>query len=231
MPATWLTTAVNARGTDAAPDPNNAFDAALSAAVYLCGNGRDLTQSAQLAGALLAYNHSDAYVQQVEASIAEYDALASVTSTVPATGRAAIVLRAAKAQFGVPYSWGGGNTAGPTRGQCCSPGGQDGSRITGFDCSGLTLYAYAQAGIALPRTAAEQAGIGRRIPASAGLGALRPGDLIFYGHMPGDDASIYHVAIYAGSGMQIAAPRPGEGVTEQPVDVNSSTYAGGAQLF
>jgi cell wall-associated NlpC family hydrolase len=231
MPATWLTTAVNARGTGAAPDPDNAFDAALTAAVYLCGNGRDLTQPTQLAGALLAHNHSDAYVQQVEAAIAQYDALASVTSTVPATGRAAIVLRAAMAQFGVPYSWGGGNTAGPTRGQCCSPGGQDGSRITGFDCSGLTLYAYAQAGILLPRTAAEQAGVGHRIPASEGLGALRPGDLIFYGYIPGNDASIYHVAIYAGSGMQIAAPRPGEGVTAQPVDLTSSTYAGGAHLL
>jgi cell wall-associated NlpC family hydrolase len=231
MPATWLTVAVNARGTSAAPDPDNAFDAALTAAVYLCGGGRDLTQPNQLAAALLAYNHSDAYVQQVEAAIAQYDALATVTSTIPASGKAAIVLRAAMAQFGVPYSWGGGNAAGSTRGQCCSPGGQDGSRITGFDCSGLTLYAYAQIGITLPRTAAEQAGVGRRIPASAGLGPLRPGDLIFYGYIPGDDASIYHVAIYAGSGMQIAAPRPGEGVLEQPVDIKSSTYAGGTQIL
>ncbi|WP_063775097.1 C40 family peptidase [Streptacidiphilus anmyonensis] len=231
MPATWLSTGVNARGTGAAPDPDNAFDAALTAAVYLCGNGRDLTQPAQLAAALLAYNHSDAYVQQVEAAIAQYDALASVTSTIPASGKAAIVLRAAMAQFGVPYSWGGGNATGPTRGQCCSPGGQDGSRITGFDCSGLTLYAYAQVGITLPRTAAEQAGVGRRIPASAGLGALRPGDLIFYGYIPGDDASIYHVAIYAGAGMQIAAPRPGEGVLEQPVDIKASTFAGGTQIL
>jgi cell wall-associated NlpC family hydrolase len=231
MPATWLTTDVNARGTSATPDPDNAFDAALTAAVYLCGNGRDLTQPAQLAAALLAYNHSDAYVQEVEAAIAQYDALATVTSTIPASGKAAIVLRAAMAQFGVPYSWGGGSAAGPTRGQCCSPGGQDGSRITGFDCSGLTLYAYAQVGITLPRTAAEQAGVGRRIPASAGLGALRPGDLIFYGYIPGDDASIYHVAIYAGGGMQVAAPRPGEGVLEQPVDIKSSTFAGGTQIL
>ncbi|WP_052441216.1 C40 family peptidase [Streptacidiphilus anmyonensis] len=231
MPATWLTTAVNAHGTSAAPDPDNAFDAALTAAAYLCGNGPDLTQPAQLAAALLAYNRSDAYVQQVEAAVAQYDALASVTSTIPASGKAAVVLRAAMAQFGVPYSWGAGNAAGPTRGQCCSPGGQDGSRITGFDCSGLTLYAYAQVGITLPRTAAEQAAEGRRVPASAGLPALRPGDLIFYGYIPGDDASIYHVAIYAGSGMQIAAPRPGQGVTEQPVDLKSPTYAGGAQIL
>lgn len=231
MPTTWLTTAVNARGTTAAPDPDNAFDAALTAAVYLCGNGRDLTQPTQLAAAILAYNQSDAYVQQVEAAIAQYDALAGATANVPASGKAAIVLRAAASQSGVPYSWGGGSAAGPTRGQCCSPGGQDGSTITGFDCSGLTLYAYAQAGITLPRTAAEQAGVGRRIPASAGLGALRPGDLIFYGYIPGDDTSIYHVAIYAGQGMQVAAPRPDEGVLEQPVDLKSSTFAGGAQIL
>ncbi|WP_269664819.1 C40 family peptidase [Streptacidiphilus rugosus] len=231
MPATWLADGINARNTRTPADPDNAFDAALTAAVYLCGNGHDLTQPAQLTAALLSYNHSDAYVQQVEAAIAQYDALAALPTTVPASGRAAIVLRAAAAQFGVPYSWGGGNAYGPTRGQCCSPGGQDGSRITGFDCSGLTLYAYAQVGITLPRTAAEQAGVGHRIPASAGLAALRPGDLIFYGYIPGEDASIYHVAIYAGGGMQVAAPRPGEGVLEQPVDIKSSTFAGGTRIL
>ncbi|MEZ0092494.1 NlpC/P60 family protein [Streptacidiphilus sp. EB129] len=229
LPSTWATDGLNGRGTAAAPDPENAFDAALTAAVYLCGNGRDLTQPAALHDALYAYNHSNAYVTQVEAAITEFDQQVP-TSAGPTSGRAAIVIRAALSQQGVPYSWGGGTAHGPSRGICCSNGGQNGSLIVGFDCSGLTLYAYAQAGITLPRLASDQAGIGHRIPASAGLAALHPGDLIFYGYIPGSDSSIYHVAIYLGAGKQVAAPRPGLGVEVEPVDIAGGSYAGGISI-
>ena len=229
MPSTWAADGLNGRDSNAPPDVQNAFDSALTAAVYLCGAGRDLTQPAQLHDALYSYNHSDAYVTQVEAAINQFTQLATAPA-VPASGRAAIVIQAALAERGVPYSWGGGNAYGPTRGTCCSEGGQNGSLLVGFDCSGLTLYAYAQAGVALPRTAAEQAGVGHRIPASAGLAALRPGDLIFYGYVPGDDASIYHVTIYLGDGQEIAASRPGVPVAVAPVDTGSD-YAGGVAIL
>ena len=137
--------------------------------------------------------------------------------------------KAALAEQGVPYSWGGGNAHGPSRGTCCSDGGQDGRQVTGFDCSGLVLFAYAQAEITLPRTAAAQAGVGRRIPASAGLSTLRPGDLVFYVYVAGNDASIYHVALYLGSGRQVAAPRPGLGGEVEPVATTG--YAGGAAIL
>ncbi|MET9735860.1 C40 family peptidase [Streptomyces sp. NPDC006458] len=130
----------------------------------------------------------------------------------------------------MPYSWGGGNAGGPSHGICCSPSGKSGTSINGYDCSGLTTYAYARAGIRLPRTAAAQAGEGRRIPASLGTAALKPGDLVFFAHAPGRDATIYHVGIYAGGGRMINAARPGTTVRTDPVSAMSG-YAGGARLL
>lgn len=66
----------------------------------------------------------------------------------------------------------------------------------GFDCSGLTSWAYSQAGISLPRTSGAQAGYGTQIS----RGDLSPGDLV---HWPG------HVAMYVGSGNIVHASRPG----------------------
>ncbi|MGW3521575.1 C40 family peptidase [Streptomyces hydrogenans] len=213
LPSTW-----NGSGRDAnddhATDPHNADDAALGAAVYLCGKGRNLEARAQLEAAIFQYNHSQAYVQDVLSWIDRYSQMS--TGTIPIgqrpTGTARTVIDAALAQEGTPYSWGGGNANGPSTGICCSPSGKSGVRIRGFDCSGLALYAYAQVGINLPRTAAAQAGAGRRIPASAGVGALRPGDLVFFAYNPTNDATIHHVGIYLGNGKMINAPRPGTNV-------------------
>lgn len=130
----------------------------------------------------------------------------------------------------MPYSWGGGNAKGPSYGFCCSPSGKNGANIKGFDCSGMTQYAYAKAGIRLPRTAAAQAGVGRRIPAGLGTGALMPGDLVFYATAPGRDLTIYHVGIYLGGGQMVNAARPGTVVRLDAVDAMSG-YAGGARLL
>lgn len=213
---------------DKVVNPHNADDAALSAAVYLCGKSRDLTDREQLRAAIHTYNLSWAYVDDVMAGIDRYDSLGKVPA-MP-SGSIGTVLQAALAQQGQPYSWGGGGPEGATTGICCSPGGQDGRTVTGFDCSGLTQYAFAKAGINLPRTAAEQAGAGRRIPASAGIGALRPGDLIFYGYSPTADSLIHHVGIYLGDGKMINAPRPGKPVRIDPVTAMPD-YAGGARLL
>ncbi|MFC5660289.1 C40 family peptidase, partial [Streptomyces nogalater] len=103
-------------------------------------------------------------------------------------GRGAGAPGAARAALGRPYVWGAN---GPT----------------GFDCSGLTQWAYAHAGIRLPRTSQEQRFAGRRIP----LSQARPGDLVVYR----SDAS--HVALYAGHGQVIHAPYPGAPVRYDPV--------------
>ncbi|WP_394298408.1 C40 family peptidase [Streptomyces achromogenes] len=94
----------------------------------------------------------------------------------------------ARAQLGKPCVWG---AAGP------------GS----YDCAGLTQAAWKSAGVTLPRTAREQAGVGVPVPPAE----ARPGDLVFF-H---DDAD--HVGLCTGHGMMIHAPRPGAYVREQPV--------------
>ncbi|MGW7063543.1 C40 family peptidase [Streptomyces sp. NPDC054904] len=213
---------------DGVINPHNADDAAASAAVYLCGKGRNLGDREQLRKAIHTYNLSWAYVDDVMSGIDRYDSLGR-TPALP-SGNVGAVVQAALAQQGLPYSWGGGGPSGPTTGICCSPNGQDGRTVTGFDCSGLTQFAYAKAGINLPRTADKQAGVGRRIPASAGYKALLPGDLIFYGYSPTADSTIHHVGIYLGDGKMINAPRPGKPVRIDPVTAMPD-YAGGARLL
>ena len=85
--------------------------------------------------------------------------------------------RAALAQVGLPYLWGGD---GPARGDA------------GFDCSGLVVAAYASAGIQLPRTAQAQYDTGPLLPAGT---PLQPGDLLFFG----TPTHVHHVGIYTGT--------------------------------
>ncbi|MVO89088.1 hypothetical protein GPA10_31130 [Streptomyces sp. p1417] len=106
----------------------------------------------------------------------------------PASGRAAAAIAAARSAVGKPYVWGAN---GPT----------------GFDCSGLTQWSYAQAGVGLPRTSQAQAGAGRRVP----LGQAQPGDLVAYR----GDAS--HIGMYVGNGQVVHAPYPGAAVRYDPV--------------
>ena len=107
-------------------------------------------------------------------------------------GRAA--LAEAVRQIGKPYVWGAV--------------GAD-----SFDCSGLTQWAYARAGVGLPRVAAEQWYAGAHIS----LGDLAAGDLLFWATDPANPATIHHVAIYAGNGQMVAAPHTGALVQLQPV--------------
>ncbi|WP_322888014.1 C40 family peptidase [Wenjunlia vitaminophila] len=92
--------------------------------------------------------------------------------------------------MGAPYSWA---SAGPHA----------------FDCSGLTYWAYQQAGVTIPRTSQGQLSAGRRVP----LSQARPGDLVVY------RADASHVAMYVGNGQVIHAPHPGERVRFDPVDM------------
>ncbi|HYJ72095.1 MAG TPA: NlpC/P60 family protein, partial [Actinomycetota bacterium] len=101
-------------------------------------------------------------------------------------GSAAAVVAYARAQVGKPYCYGG---SGPG----C------------FDCSGLTMMAWRQAGVSLPHSSASQYNVGRRISA----GELQPGDLIFY-YSP-----ISHVSVYIGGGQRISATHTGDYVRVQ----------------
>lgn len=228
LPSTWETNGRDAND-DGETNPHNADDAALGAAVYLCGRSRNLADRSQLKSAIFQYNRSHTYVADVLSRIDRYSQLGDGTIRIGqgATGDARTVINAALAEKGTLYSWGGGTAQGPSPGHCCSPSGKSGAGITGYDCSGLTTYAYAQAGISLPRTAAAQARRGTRIPASRGIGALEPGDLVFFGY--GGDSTIYHVGIYLGDGQMINAARPGTKVRTEPIWDHG--YAGGARLL
>jgi peptidoglycan DL-endopeptidase CwlO len=112
-----------------------------------------------------------------------------------ASGEAAArAIEAAKRWLGTPYAWGGGGIDGPTAGE----GG-----AVGFDCSGLMLHAYHQAGITLPRVSWQQYTAGQHVP----LAAAQPGDLLFWAHDPSNPASIHHVALYLGNNEVIHAPQ------------------------
>ncbi|MFD4245676.1 NlpC/P60 family protein [Streptomyces sp. NPDC058525] len=116
------------------------------------------------------------------------DALPELPSGGPSSGRAATAVMAARAAVGRPYVWG---STGPS----------------GFDCSGLMVWSYRQAGVSLPRTSQAQRHAGRQVP----LSQARPGDLVTYR----SDAS--HVGMYVGNGQVVHAPYPGARVRYDPV--------------
>ena len=118
------------------------------------------------------------------------------------------VIRRGMSQMGVPYSWGGGNAAGPARGI------DSGSGTVGFDCSGLMLYMFAGVGIKLDHYSGSQYNAGRKIPSSQ----MRRGDMIFYG----PNAS-QHVAMYLGDGQMLEAPYTGSVVKVSPVRTSGMT--------
>ena len=118
------------------------------------------------------------------------------------------VIRRGMSQLGVPYSWGGGNAAGPARGI------DSGSGTVGFDCSGLMLYMFAGVGIKLDHYSGSQYNAGRKIPSSQ----MRRGDMIFYG----PNAS-QHVTMYLGDGQMLEAPYTGSVVKVSPVRTSGMT--------
>ena len=101
--------------------------------------------------------------------------------------RGSIALKYALKQVGDVYVWA---AAGPTK----------------WDCSGLTMRAFQQAGVSLPHSSRIQVKYGKSIS----FGAVKPGDLLFFGN------PISHVSIYMGGGKMVQAPRPGKRVEVIP---------------
>jgi cell wall-associated NlpC family hydrolase len=108
---------------------------------------------------------------------------------VPASGRAGAAVATARRQLGKPYVWA---AAGPSA----------------FDCSGLTMYSWAAAGVALPHSSSMQMGVGRRVSRSQ----LQPGDLVFF-YSP-----VHHVGLYVGGGRMIHAPTSNDVVKYAAID-------------
>lgn len=108
-------------------------------------------------------------------------ASASTASPAPPDSRGTAVVAIAMRYLGIPYMWGGASPS------------------TGFDCSGLTMYVYAQVGVSLPHYAAAQYGMGVSVARSQ----LQPGDLVFFN-------GLSHMGMYIGGGNFIHAPRTGD---------------------
>ena len=119
-----------------------------------------------------------------------------------ASGRAAAAFSAAKSRVGMPYVWG---ATGPSS----------------FDCSGLTSWAFQQAGVSLPRTSQAQANVGTRINS---LGALQPGDLIIM------RTDLSHVGFYAGNGQILHAPKPGAQVRYESIARSGMPFMWGVRM-
>jgi peptidoglycan DL-endopeptidase CwlO len=127
----------------------------------------------------------------------------------PGLSRAEVIafLTAAESRLGLPYAWG-----------ASGPGV--------FDCSGLVQWSLAQAGVVMPRVAADQARTGPQVPVSQ----LQPGDLLFYYTDPTAPGYISHVAIYLGDGKMLQAPQPGQNVEVVPASVDSG-FAGAVRVY
>ncbi|HEY2307872.1 MAG TPA: C40 family peptidase [Streptosporangiaceae bacterium] len=146
---------------------------------------------------------------QGTSSAAASAAAGSVQPTAGGLASATVIhafLEAAVSRLGMPYVWG---AAGPWS----------------FDCSGLVQWSFRQAGVVMPRVAADQARTGPSVPVSQ----LQPGDLLFYHTDPTAPDYISHVAIYLGDGKMIQAPEPGMNVEVVPVDLGSE-FAGAVDV-
>ncbi|AUH43466.1 C40 family peptidase [Streptomyces sp. CMB-StM0423] len=135
--------------------------------------------------------------EEEQAALAEEEQRASreaedrvdLGDVAPGSSHGAAALSAAQSKLGAPYVYG---ATGPSS----------------FDCSGLTGWAFSQAGVALPRISQDQANVGTRI---SSVSQLQPGDLVFF------YSDLHHVGIYAGNGQIIHAPKPGAVVRYEAV--------------
>ncbi|HSG12662.1 MAG TPA: NlpC/P60 family protein [Gaiellaceae bacterium] len=104
--------------------------------------------------------------------------------------------------LGIPYVWGGSSPA------------------TGFDCSGFTMYVYAQVGVSLPHHAASQYQLGVAVPRDQ----LAPGDLVFF-------SGLGHMGIYIGGGQFVHAPHTGDVVKISSLSERWGNYVGARRIL
>jgi cell wall-associated NlpC family hydrolase len=152
---------------------------------------RAARRAARIAAARLAAQKAAAAAaaRQVASQPASQPSLPRPATHVAASGGAATAVRWAYREIGKPYVWA---AAGPNS----------------FDCSGLTQYVWAKAGVYLGHYTGSQWNEGTHVSRSA----VQPGDLVFFATNTSDPGTIHHVGIYVGGGMMIDAPYTGVNV-------------------
>jgi cell wall-associated NlpC family hydrolase len=231
LPATFTAYARNDDGTGNV-SPFNPVDAVMAMGRYDCSllaNVSGLTGQTPASLMLAAYNagvgavlafqgippypETEAYVVRVESLVPIYTA--SLSSSSPSSSFGQLVVAAATGELGVAYSWGGGNASGPTVGI------GSGADAIGFDCSGLVLFAFAQASsgqIAMPHSSELQATMGTPVaPAD-----IQPGDVVAFA-LGANQTDFDHIGIYIGNNEMIDAPDTGAFVR---VDTLNSYWQG-----
>lgn len=123
-------------------------------------------------------------------------------NTPTGSGRAGAAFSAGQTKIGTPYVYG---ATGPSS----------------FDCSGFTSWAYAQAGVSIPRTSEAQANYGTRIYSQSDL---QVGDLVFF------FGDLHHVGLYAGNGQVLHAPRTGTVVRYESMSTIGGAFQFGVRV-
>ncbi|KXP11603.1 hypothetical protein AXK57_21930 [Tsukamurella pulmonis] len=235
IPSTWEAEAVDGDG-DGKRDPRNIADAVMSQGTLDCKlvkKYQRLIAEKRATGdpielMLSAYNCGEGatdgggrvcqnsqtlnYVKNIPNRARTHFAAASGSVLSATSGFGNRIVEAARSKLGVSYAWAGGDENGPTPGRAPDAG------VVGFDCSGLTLFAIAQAAraegkqLVLPHLTTAQNEDPRGKPVPVDAAALQPGDLLFVKGMG-------HVAIFAGNGKVIDAPESGKTVQEIPLNI------------
>ncbi|MEU8309845.1 NlpC/P60 family protein [Actinomadura sp. NPDC048955] len=229
LQATWDSFGVDGDG-DGVKDRYNPADAIPGAANYLKHNHADQGGD-RLRSAIYQYNHSWDYVELVLSWAKRYASGAFTFGDGNTTGQCAPggqasgplgrrIVTYATRQIGLPYQWAGGDRSGPTVGTNSRGDGK-----SGFDCSGLALYAVYQATggrLEIPHNTTAQWNLPKLAPV-ADKKDLRPGDLIYFG------SDLHHMAIYIGDGKFVHAPQTGDYVKISPMS-SRSDYAGARRV-
>jgi cell wall-associated NlpC family hydrolase len=152
--------------------------------------------------ARIAAQQQQAPAQALSSTVAPVASSSGAVSTGPAPPPThSSVVAIAEQYLGVPYRWGG-----------ASP--------SGFDCSGLVMYVFAQVGVSLPHSSYAQYGMGSPVSRDQ----LQPGDLVFFD-------GLGHVGIYVGGGQFIHAPHTGDVVRISSLSGwYSSSYVGARRI-
>ncbi|WP_024877249.1 C40 family peptidase [Saccharomonospora piscinae] len=200
-PAVW--DKFKAGTTEELPDIQDLDDAALTAGRAMCAQGRNLSDGDGWLGGVAALQDEPLFLHRVLATANVYGTVGESRDKPDPAVLDAVTFAIDK--IGLPYVWGG---IGTEHGHA------------GFDCSGLTTAAYAEAGISLMRTAHTQY---HSVPLVPSGDEPQLGDLIFFGD-PG--TKIHHVGLYIGNDQMIDAPTFGQAVQVHNYRKPGDNYAG-----